>query len=283
MPPDTAVAASLAALNGGPPAQHAHYEVTFTDGKPPKLLLPDVPAHDDPVALCAWTTCVLRLDPEHPVTGAEHQGLRGAEGHVEIRRAGAPSIRFEPAGAINTTRRLMPILAWQLQPTDGEPYGFKDEHARRIAHVLRLLCGASADLTEAQETTGIIGTYLNGAVAIEGHTTYGSTAQRYEAATALQRDIDDLTGQPRGPARYLLDTNTGEIVIRVGDLQAAARVHTGSGLPRGWLDARMRALGWARRVLEGHAIDGRAGRTGPHARTGIYRGHLPQPEATDVD
>ena len=77
-----------------------------------------------------------RLDPVHPVTGAVHQGLRGAEGHVEIRRAGAPSIRFEPAGAINTTRRLMPILAWQLQPTDGEPYGFKDEHARRIAHVL---------------------------------------------------------------------------------------------------------------------------------------------------
>jgi hypothetical protein len=284
MPPDTAVAASLAALNGnGPPVQFAHYEVTWTDGKPPKLELPDAPAYDDPIGLCAWTTCVLRLDPAHPVTGAVHQGLRGAEGHVEIRRAGAPSIRFEPAGAINTTRRLLPILAWQLQPTDGEPYGFKDEHARRIAHVLRLLCGASAEITEAQETAGIIGTYLSGAVPIEDHTTHGSSAQRYEAALALQRDLDDLSGLPRGPVRYLRDTNTGEMVIRVGDLQAAARSHIGSSLPRGWLDARMRALGWDRCSLDGHAVDGRAGRHSAHARTLIYRGHLPQTGDTDDD
>ena len=83
--------------------------------------------------------------------------------------------------------------------------------------------------------------------------------------------------------RYLVDANTGELVIRVGDLQAAARSHIGSSLPRGWLDARMRALGWERRALDGHAVDGRAGRIGPHARTFVYCGHIPQIGDTDVE
>jgi hypothetical protein len=281
--PPSAAVASLHALNGGAPVRHVVYEVTSTDTKPPKLVLPDVPAHDDPVALCEWTTCVLRLDPRHPVRGAVHQGLRGPEGHVEIQRVAAPAIRFEPATSINTARRMLPALAWQLQPTDGEPYGFKDEHARRIAHVLRLLCGASTEVTEEQETAGIIGAYLSAGVAVEGHTTYGTSAQRYEAAVALQRPLDDMSGHPIGPARYLVDANTGEIVIRVGDLQAAARAHIGSSLPRGWLDARVQALGWDRRGLDGHALDGRAGRQGPHARTFIYRGLLPHGGDTDVD
>jgi hypothetical protein len=267
--------------NGNGPAHGPGYEVTFTDGKPPKLVLPDVPQHDDPVALADWTTSVLQLDPRHPVIGAVHEGLRGPEGHVEIRRASAPPIRFEPAASINTARRLLPALAWQLQPTDGEPYGFKDEHARRIAHVLRLLCGASIEVTEAQETAGIIGTYLSSAVPVEKHTTYGTSAQRYEAAVALQRSLDEMTGRPIGPARYLVDADTGELVIRVGDLQAAARAHIGSSLPRGWLDARMQALGWDRRGLDGHAVDGRAGRHSAHARTLIYRGHVPQTGDTE--
>lgn len=271
------------ASNGSAPVHRAVYEVTFTDGKPPKLVLPDVPPHDDPVALADWTTSVLRLDPQHPAIGAVHEGLRGPEGHVEIRRAGAPSIRFEPAASMNTARRLLPALAWQLQPTDGEPYGFKDEHVRRIAHVVRLLCGASTEISEAQETAGIVGTYVSAAVPVEGHTTYGTSAQRYEAAVALQRALDDLTGRPIGPARYLLDASTGELVIRVGDLQVAARAHIGSSLPRGWLDARMQALGWERRGLDGHAGDGRAGRHSAHARTFIYRGHVPQTGDTDVD
>lgn len=130
---------------------------------------------------------------------------------------------------------------------------------------------------------GIIGTFISGAVAIEEHTTYGSSAQRYEAAVALQRDLDDMSGMPRGPVRYLVDTNTGELVIRVGDLQAAARSHIGSSLPRGWLDARMRALGWDRHALDGHAVDGRAGRHNAHARTFIHRGHVPQTGDTDGD
>lgn len=87
-----------------------------------------------------------------------------------------------------------------------------------------------------------------------------------------------MSGHPIKPARYLVDANTGELVIRVGDLQAAARAHIGSSLPRGWLDARMQALGWDRRGLDGHA-----GRQGRHARTLIYRGHVPHAGATDVD
>ena len=150
--------------------------------------------------------------------------------------------------------------------------------------MLRLFCGASVEVTEAQETAGIIGTYLSGAVPAEGHTTYGTSAQRYEAAVALQRALDDTTGRPIGPARYLIDQNTGELVIRVGDLQVAARSHIGSSLPRGWLDARMQALGWDRRGLDGHADDGRAGRHSAHARTSIYRGHVPQTgDHDDVD
>ncbi len=255
--------------------------VTFTDDKTPKLVLPDVPTHDDHLGLTAWITCVFRLDPRHPATGATHEGLRGQEGHVSIRRASAPSIRFEPAALISTARRLLPALSWQLLPTDGEPYGFKDEHGRRIAYVLRLLCGASASLTEADETAGIVGTFMQGADAIEGHTTYGGAPLRYEAALALQREADGHTGRPVGPARYLIDRETGELVIRVSDLQAAAREHVGSSLPRGWLDARMDDLGWQRRKLDGHALPGRAGRHGLHARTNVYRGHLPAVEHLD--
>ena len=252
------------------------YAVTFTDTKPPKLVLPEVPAHDDLSGLCAWITPVFRFDPNHPAIGAAHQGQRGPDGHVVIQRAGADSIRFEPASAVNTVRRLHPALSWQLLPTDGEPYGFRDEHARRIAYVLRLLCGMSTGKTEEQETAGIIGTFLSGATPVEGHTTYGTSPQRCEAARALQRPFDDISGRPIGPARYLIDENTGELAIRISDLQAAGRVHVGSSLPRGWLDARMEALGWSRVGISGYSVPGREGRrSGTHARCELYRGHLP--------
>ncbi len=251
------------------------YPVTWTNDKTPKLILPDVPVPDNPAGLAAWLTSVLRLDARHPVTGAVHQGLRGAEGHAKISRAEAPSIRFEPAGAVNTARRLLPILSWQLLPTDGEPYGFKDEHARKIAHVLRLLCGISAELTEAQETIGVLGTFLSGAHVVEGHTIYGTGSERYQAAIAIQREEDERTGRPVGPGRYLIDKSTGELVIRVSDLQEAARRHAGSSLPRGWLDGRMQDLSWERRRVDGRAVDGRTGRHSPHARVTVYIGHPP--------
>jgi hypothetical protein len=61
-------------------------------------------------------------------------------------------------------------------------------------------------------------------------------------------------------------------VIAVSDLAEAARRHTGSGLTRGWLEARMDALGWKRITLDGHLESGRDGRKGPHARICAYRG-----------
>jgi hypothetical protein len=282
MPPDTADAASLAALNGGPPVKNAHYEVTWTEGPKPKLVLPDAPAYDDPVGLCAWLTCVLQLDPAHPVTGAVREGLRGPEGHAEIRRAGSRAIRFEPIALVYTARRLRPVLGTQLLPTDGKPYGFTDAHAADVAHVLQLLCGATDNATEAEETAGVVGTFLSSAVPVEGHTTYGTGAQRYEAAIALQSELDETTGRPSRARRYLVDGNTGEMVIRTSDLQAAARDHVGSSLPRGWLDARMENLGWDRCRLEGRAVDGRTGRHSPHARVDVYRGLL-QPSGDEAE
>ena len=89
-----------------------------TDDKMPKLVLPRIPDHEDTAGLCAWLTSVFRLDPSHPVIGAIHQGLRGPDGQVEVRRAGEPSIRFEPAGSVSTSRRLLTQLGWQLQPRD---------------------------------------------------------------------------------------------------------------------------------------------------------------------
>lgn len=251
------------------------YAVTWTDDKTPKLILPDVPEPDDAAGQAAWLTSVLRLDPRHPVTGARHQGQRGPDGHVVIRRAEAPAIRIEPAELMTSGRRLLGVLPFQLIPTDGEPYGFKDEHARRIAHVTRLLCGIADSLTEAQETTGIVGTFLSDATAIEGHTTYGETGERFAALEALQLPADPVTGRPIRAPHYLIDSQTGELVIRVGDLQTAARRHVGSSLRRGWLDARMDDLGWSRVEVQGYALPGRDGRRTRHLRVLVYRGHLP--------
>jgi hypothetical protein len=146
-----------------------------------------------------------------------------------------------------------------------------------------LLCGASADLSETDETVGIISAFLTAAVAVEGLTTYGTTMQRYEAAAALQRELDEMTGRPVGAPRYLVDSSTGEYIIRVGELQAAARVHIGSTLARGWLDARMQSIEWVRRALDGHAAASRGGRYGAHGRVHVYRGLLPHVEETDGD
>ncbi len=252
------------------------YEVTWTNDKTPKLILPALPEPDDTPGLCQWLTSTLRLSPVHPVKGAVHRGLRGSDGQVDVLRAGELPIRFEPAGLVSTSRRLLTALGWQLQPGDGEPYGFKDEHARRIAHALRLLCGASREADEKGEARGIVVTFLGHAKEIEGHTTYGTDGQSYEAATALRGEIDEGTGRQWGASHYLTDANTGEYVIRVEDLQAAARRYVGSSLPRGWLDGRMTLLDWQRIEIRGYSLPEREGRkAGMHARCGAYRGVLP--------
>jgi len=240
-----------------------------------KILLPEPPEHDDPAGHCAWLTCVFNLDPAHPITGGKREGLLGPEGHVVLHRAGATPIRFEPATKINTPAKLIETLSWRMTDTDGLVHALEGKHCRQIAYVIRMLCGASQGMSDRQEAEGIVCTFMSGAEMVEGHTTYGTPGQRYEAAVALRRVADEITGRPIGAARYLIDTNTGENVIAVSDLQDAGRRHVGSSLPRGWLDARMDTLEWKRITVEGHGQPGRAGRRGPHARIYAYRGLLP--------
>lgn len=239
-----------------------------------KLTLPPVPAVGDHHALAQWLTVSFGLDPAHPITRAERQGLAGPQGHVELFRAGAQSIRLEPVKVVNQPPRLIETVSGWATHTDGPIHALKADHCRLIAHVVRMLCGHGEAITARQEAEGIVGMLQQSAEAIEGLTTRGTSSERYEAADALGGDPADRYHAPR----YLIDRNTGELVIRAGDLGDVARRYVGGSVARGWLDARLRAIGWERATLDGHAIEGRSGRTGPHARCVIYRGLLPHAE-----
>ena len=158
------------------------YRVTFTDTKPPRLVLPPVPALDDIAGHCAWLTATFALDASQPITSGRLEGLRGAAGHVVLTRRNAPPLRFEPVSRINTPARLIEDLSWQTGPTDGAVHALKGEHCRQIAHVVRMLCGATKAISDEEETAGLVLVFLGGAVAREGLTTHGTTEQRYEAA-----------------------------------------------------------------------------------------------------
>ncbi|MEJ7798438.1 MAG: hypothetical protein WKF42_08070 [Solirubrobacteraceae bacterium] len=264
--------------------------VTFDDKG--KMQLPKVPAHDDPAGQCVWLTVAFNLDADHPITGGAWQGQRGPDGHISLRRAGAGELRFEPARVINTPMKMIEAFTGRRHDTDGMLHAFTAAHCREISYVVQCLCDMADALTEEQEALGIIATFLQSAVAVEGHTTYGTPAQRFEAARGLRREVDEHSGRPFGAPRYLLDalsgervdTTTGEIldpamtvelVIAVSELADAARRHVGSSLPRGWLDARLAAIAWRRITVDGHAQAGRAGRRGAHATVHAYRGRLP--------
>ena len=274
-PRERTVARVVAARPGEQPAAPAAVAAYALEYDAKGLKLPPAPELQDVAGQCAWLSAVFALDPEHPIVSGERQGVFGPEGHVELRRAGARSIRFEPASTINTPMKLVEVLTWRGEATDGAVPALKGAHCREIAHVIRMLCGAVETLSDEQEAAGIVGTFMQTAVPLDlDVTTYGTTGERYEAAVALRRETDQVTGRPIGPPRYGYDSNTIEMLVTVGDLADAARRHTGASLPRGWLDARMAALGWQRVTLEGRALPGRAGRNGPHARINVYRGHL---------
>jgi hypothetical protein len=245
-----------------------------------RLTLPEVPELGDVAGLCAWLTAALGLDREHPIVGGERMGVFGPEGLVELYRASARPVRFEPVKLIASPMRLVESLLSQRLGSDGEVPPLKADHCRHIAHAINRLCGTSQTITVEQESAGIVGTFMMAATAVEGCTTYGTSGERYEAAMALRRPLDEFSGRASGPPRFLIDSNTGELVIAVSDLQDAARRHIGSSLPRGWLDGRMDALGWQRVKLDGHALPGRDGRRGPHALVYAYRG---MPASTDDD
>lgn len=249
-----------------------------------ELVLRDLPPHTEQQALCQWLTETFALDEQHPITGGVRHGLAGPEGHVELRRFAAPPIRFEPATRINAPNKLIESLSWQTLPTDSAPPAYKSEHCRLIAHAVRMLCGHADTVSAREEVTGVIGAFLESAEGVEGTTTYGTTQQRYEAAAALQRQVEHSSGRPYGPPRYLIDANTGELVIRVADLAAVARVYLGTSLPRGFLDARIQALDWQRIELSGYSLPGRDGRRhGTHARCSAYRGLLTDPDSEAVN
>lgn len=274
----------LAVLDGG------KLEVTIDDKG--KLKLPPIPP--DYAGRCQWLTVVFSLTPTHPITGAKWQGPRGPDGQIVLpRAAGAADLRFEPARSINTPIRLTESFTGRRHPKDGPVYAFKGEHCRQIAYVIETMCETSRALSEADEAAGIVGTYMQSAEAVDGHTTYGTAGQRYEAARALSRRFDD--GHMGGAPRYLIDDLTGprvdettgevidqdkpvEYVIAVSELADAARRHVGGSIPRGWLDARMECLGWQRIQLQGYGLPGRAGRKGPHARIDAYRGSFSDPD-----
>lgn len=276
-PEPASVIADLAARRAQAEEQAGgvRFEAPASGKGAPRLVLPATPAAEDTAGQARWLTAVFNLHPAHPVTGAARQGR--SAGHVVLRRHDAPPIRFEPASRLNTPARLVEDLEDHKQAYDPETYGLKTEHTRQIVHVVRMLCGAQQGISDQEETASIVGVYLQGAQAVEGHGTYGTGSARYEAAAALQRDLDDR-GLPCTPPRYLVDRDTGELVVRVQDLGDVARRHIGSSIARGWLDARMIDLGWQRVRLDGHALPGREGRSGPHLRVDVFRGHLPAAE-----
>jgi hypothetical protein len=243
--------------------------------KPPTRRLPEPPAREDTAALLEWLTVVLNLHPAHPIKGVTLEGSAQL-GHIHLQRAGAPELRFEPASRIAKPLTLIPDLMFQMIPSDGEPYGYTVAHARRIAYVVRLLADTSRIDTIEAEMHGIVGTFTRVGIPVWGQTTYGDSEQRFEAADAMRPELDAHSGRPMGAPRYLVDEQTGELCIRVGDLQTAAREYVGSSLPRGWLDARMQHMGWQRITLQGHRLDAEGRRAG-HLFIQAYRGH-PDPE-----
>ena len=251
--------------------------------------LPPLPDSDDTPALCVWLTSAFALDASRPIVGGRWLGVRGPDGHVELRRGGARPIRFEPVRHVNSPMRLIESLSWFRERGDGLLPAYRSSHCRQIAHAIATVCDAAAADDAEAEAHAIVAAYTAAAEPVEGLTTYGTAQQRYEAALGLRRSGDEMTGRAVGPARYLIDAGTGqridadtgelldvgadpEVVLPVGELADTARRVIGSSLPRGWLDARLAAIGFERIILEGWAEPGRAGRRGSHARIHAYRG-----------
>jgi hypothetical protein len=246
------------------------FEVKWTETKPKKPILPDLPTYRDLDGQRAWMTAVLHLDPKRPIVGGTHSGLAGGRGHITLDRLDAPAIEFNPASRIGKGDTLGGDLVWQLDPSDGEPYPWTNLQATKIARVVRLMCDASRAVTSRQETVQILTTYIEAAEEVEGNT-YGTTGERYEAAVLLRPELDEH-GNVR-VRRYLIDTTKPMIVIRVSDLAHVARQVTGSTLAHGWLDAQIDRFGWERARLQGQSIHGREGRVrGRHGGADVYRG-----------
>lgn len=233
-----------------------------------RLVLPPIPDHHDPAGQLAWLTAVFALDPDHRIVRAGRFG-RGPDALIRLDRAGAQAIRFEPFKLVSSPVKLYETLGGWTGPTDGPTPLLKREHCGQVSYVVRMACGLTDAITDEEETAGLVGHFVGAAQVVEGFTTYGTAGERYEALQRLQPDVTGFVKQ------YLRDANTGELVIRVGDLADVARKYLGASLPHGWLDGRMAGLGWTRKALGAYSEPGRDGRrSGRHLRCDVYRGVL---------
>src|SRR4051812_43104893 len=179
-----------------------------------KFSLPSLPGGREPLELCEWLTRAFALDADHPITDAVH-GTGGADGYIRLNRRGAKPMRFEPAKTISVPMRLRAERPWQTIATDQPTPPYTAADCTAIADVIGWLCRAEREENQREEILGVVGVFMAGADEVQGYTTYGRGPERAEAVGALR---------PRGAApHYLIDRNTGEIVIRADDLASSAR------------------------------------------------------------
>jgi hypothetical protein len=281
-----AIEAELAKVNASrcrPPLDHgevariaasiARYAPT-TDKKG-KALLAALPGQQDRQGLLEWLNATLGLDAQHPATGVAITGAAGSAARIEIHRHATAGLVIEPAEATDVPRRLASALTWGGLPGDTVAPTLSVPQCAMVGWCLRALGDAANRTAANDEASDVLDAHLGAAQAIEGHTIHGDAQACYQAAKALQGTQPDRFGAEYDPGRYLIDANTGELVIRVSDLHAAARRVHGGALPRGFLEGRLTALGWRRVVIEGHEQPGRAGRRGPRARCIAMAGFPP--------
>lgn len=244
--------------------------------------LAKLPKQDDREGLCQWLTLSLGLDPDHPITNGRRLGTHDTNGSAMLERSGAPPLRFDPITRLATPAKLLESLGSGMTSRDGIAPPLTGDHCPQIFAAVRWLCDCSDEIAADERFAAIVRTFLIGAEQVDGDfTTYGTTsAERYKLARELSPVLNQY-GKPDGPLRYVVDSNTGELVIRASDLQAAARAAEGTGLRRGELDALLMEHDWQRIRIDGFQDPGRVGRQGAHARLFAYRGVLATDDEPD--
>jgi hypothetical protein len=236
-----------------------------------EIVLPPLPDPGEVAGLRAWLTAVFGLNPAQPIIRGWRTGTL-ADGGAVLERRGAPELWFTPFSRLCAPNKLLESLNACMAPEDGVAPPLKGEHCPLIAAAVRRLCETGAVQTMRELAQDAIRLAIQDAEAVHGLTTYGLTsAQRFEVATALSR-------KPTGWPRYLVDSNTGEFVVRASDVTHAVRALKGTGLRHGEVVDLMGAVGWAKIDIDGHQLPGREGRRGPHAIVSAWRGHLTSTE-----
>ena len=246
-------------------------------------LLADMPEQGVSHGLCSWLTLSLAARPNHPIIRGHRFGTHDTDGNVILVRRDAPPLRFAPITRLSTPTKLLESLGSGMTRTDRVAPPLTGEHCPKIFAAVRWLCDISDVESSAQRLGKIVRTLLGGAESAGADfTTYGAltSSERYRLAKALT-PLQGNYGR-EGPDRYLIDSQTGELVMRLSDLQAAARAAEGSSLRRGELETLLGENEWKRITVDGHELPGREGRKGPHATVVAYRGMFVTTDTPDV-